>query len=93
MSVARSRRGWQVASAVVLTAVVAWTIAPTYPMHYMGDPTTGADGPTFHSSWLAPIVAWGGAAFHAPLAALCAAISAIGAWLGVYWRRPSRVPA
>lgn len=92
MSVARSRLGWQVASAVVLTAVVVWTIAPTYPMEWMGDPNTGAAGPVTFHSWFSPMP-FGYGAFHAPLAALCAAISAIGAWLGVYWRKPSRVPA
>lgn len=92
MSVARSRLGWQVASAVVLTAVVAWTIAPTYPMNWMGDPNTGADGPVTFHSWLSPMP-FGYGAFHASLTAVCAIVAAAGAWYGFAVKRARRTPA
>ena len=92
MTMAQSRLGWQIVAGVLLTGALAWMIFPTYPMQWMGDPNTGADGPVTYHSWVAPIV-WGFGAFHAPVLVLCALIAAIGAWLGVVVRRPNRVPA
>lgn len=93
MSVARGRTGWQIASAVLLNLVVLWCLAPTYPVHYMGDPNTSAEGPVHSFSWLDPRVPFGGAAFHAPLTTFCAVVAAVGAWYGFAQRRTSRVPA
>ncbi|HMR13668.1 MAG TPA: hypothetical protein PKE42_08045 [Arachnia sp.] len=92
MSAAKSRAGWQVASAVLLTAVVVWTLAPTYPMVWMADPNSGLEDPTTYHSWIfGPPFGFG--AFHAPLTFLCALVAAGGAWYGVAVKRPRRAPA
>lgn len=90
MSVARSRIGWQVASAVALTVVVVWTIAPTYPMTWMA--ALGQEGPTTYHSWFSPMP-FGYGAFHAGITGALAIVAAIGAWYGVAVKRARRVPA
>ncbi|HMS37670.1 MAG TPA: hypothetical protein PKA93_10940 [Arachnia sp.] len=93
MSVARSRTGWQVASAVLLTAVVGWTAAPTFPMVWGIDPSLGQPNPVTYHSWLDPVVPFGGAALHAPLTFVCALVAAAGAWYGLAVKRTRRAPA
>ena len=92
MTVAKSRLGLQIASAVLLTLAVFWMIAPTYPMEWLIDPSYGEANPVTYHSWLDPMV-FGYGGFHAPVTALCGAIAAIGAWLGVVRRRPGRTPS
>lgn len=89
MSAAKSRAGWQVASAVLLTAVVVWTLAPTYPTHWEG--SDGYGGTNYHS-WIDPLL-FGYAHFHAIPTVVCAAIAAGGAWYGLAVRRTRRAPA
>ena len=92
MSVATSRAGWQVTSAALLTAVVAWTIAPTFPMVWGIDPSLGQPNPVTYHSWIsgAPL---GYGAFHAPATFLCALIAAAAAWYGLAVKRARRAPA
>ncbi|MFT3889624.1 MAG: hypothetical protein QM713_15885 [Arachnia sp.] len=92
MSIGRNRIGWQIASAALLTGVVAWMAGPTYPVVWAVDPNLQVEPAVTYHSWLSPMT-FGYGAFHTVLTFVCALLAAASAWYGVAVKKTRRTPA